>query len=440
MVVITTARALVHSRRIGGLFKVSILCIVPKFLLCLHPLFAQHHNTTLTVEVLEHFTSEALRESLNEVDTPKHPPMGRTTSQPNQAPLAPVRRSTSESYAPHATLLPPPVAKSASMFSNFIRRKKKTTGDSGDEDDEAPPPAPPKDKGKYAARQNVVSQDYARYLSEPQPIPSRRRTGSISEFAVISHSTSSDEVVVEPVRLEKPVFQTLPLRGKWAVEALDTTERLRRAREEQRQRAIEEQQALREEEKQKAEWKRRRDEQLREDMEYEARRRASLEEEVRRMTVERKIKERMEKEEEERKTRELEERKRLERERRMLEHRKLEEWRREQARLADEAARKAEEARQREEDERRKKISIAEAKLKRNGTDSLLTGWVTMQTHESLFWKRRYFKFIGSTAYFYRSPSVRVTRCICTTILMGRCCRIPIRFWTRLSCAESSGG
>jgi hypothetical protein len=304
------------------------------------------------------------------------------------------------------------MGKSVSMFSNFMRRKKKAD-DSNDEDEDAgPPPIPPKDKGKFGARQNSAPHaqyDYATYRSEPQSIPLRQRTGSMSEFAVISHSSSSDEVIVEPIQSEKPVIHSLPLRGKWTSEVLDPAERLRRTREAQQQRAIEEQQALREEEERQAERKRRKDEQIREEMAYEARRRASLEDEVKRITAERKRKERIEREEEERKTRELEERKRLDRERRLEEHRKLEEWRREQARLADEAARRVEEARQREEDERRKKISIAEAKVKRNGADSLLTGWVTMQTNESLFWKRRYFKFIGSTAYFYRSPKVSVT-------------------------------
>ncbi|KAF9457201.1 hypothetical protein BDZ94DRAFT_1326449 [Collybia nuda] len=379
------ARALVHSRRVGAVFK--------------------RHHTTLTVEHLNHLSSEAIRSSLDGLDHPKYPSMGRTTSQPNQAPLAPIRRSFSETYAPYAIPPAPPVAKSASMFSSFMRRKKKAD-DSNDEDDDAdPPPAPPKDKGKYGIQRTTVPYDNAVDISGPRVIPPRKRNGSVSDFAVISRSSSSDEVIIEPVRSEKPIIQTLPLRGKWTPKVIDPEERLRRTREAQRQRLIEEQEALREEEERQAERNRQREAQIREEKEYEARRRASLEEEVRRMTAERKRKERLEKEEEEQKTREFEERKRLDRERRLLEHQKLEAWRQEQVRLADEAARRAEESRQREEDERRKKISIAEAKVKRKGAESLLTGWVTIQASGSLLWKRRYFKFIGSTAYFYRSPT-----------------------------------
>lgn len=291
--------------------------------------FAQHHNTTLIVEDLDQLTPEAIKESLNDVDTtPKRPNMGRASSS-NQTPLSPVRRSFSENKPPSP---PPPITKSTSMFSNFMRRsKKKTGGDSGDEDDIPPPPAPPKDRGsKYNGRQAVVSHDYAtRHTTEPQRIPATRRHTNLnmSEFAILSRSLSSDddEVVIEPVQEEKQTFRTLPLSGKWSGESVDAAERIRRAREEQQRRAIEEQHALREEAKQKAELKRRREQQIQEDLEYEARRRASLEEELRKLTVERKIKEQLENAEEERKRKILEERKRRERERKTMEHLKLEE-------------------------------------------------------------------------------------------------------------------
>jgi MAP7 domain-containing protein 1 len=98
----------------------------------------------------------------------------------------------------------------------------------------------------------------------------------------------------------------------------------------------------------------------------------------------------------------------LYRERRIEEHRRLEEWRQEQAAQAEKAAQLAEQTRRHEEEERKKKIQLASSKIKSTKADvDLVTGWVTMQTGDSLVWRRRYFKFIGSTVFFYRSPKER---------------------------------
>jgi hypothetical protein len=93
----------------------------------------------------------------------------------------------------------------------------------------------------------------------------------------------------------------------------------------------------------------------------------------------------------------------------MEEHRRLEGWRKEQAAQAEKATQLAEQIRRREEEERKKKIQLASSRIKGTKADlDLVTGWVTMQTGDSLVWRRRYFKFIGSTVFFYRSPKEKV--------------------------------
>ncbi|GLB43431.1 hypothetical protein LshimejAT787_1303320 [Lyophyllum shimeji] len=435
------ARALVHSRRVGAVFK--------------------KHQTTLTVEDLAQLTPEAVHHALVQEEEPDTPSsvstfqMGRTAPNPNPnlrarpstapstadsppmnknktlpanpapspAPgaftIQPVRRAASEVPAPPPPPAPgpQPIAKSSSMFSSFIRRKKKDSVDESSDDAGPPPPAPPKDKGKFSVMQPPQDVMSTQALAPVRMVPyERSRTTSLSEFAVISHASSSSvqefgyrngaqNQQAQGGHMTHSASLSLPLSGKWRAEQLDAAERLRKRQEELRRRQLEEEEARREEQRHKEEVKRRKEQELRELEEAEERRRMSLERELQRIAVERKKKDQLEKEEEERKRAEIEERKRIDRERRMEEHKRLEKWRAEQARMADEAARRAEETRRREEMERNKKIQLAEAKVKRNhSVDSLISGWVTMQTNDSLLWKRRFFKFIGTAVYFYRSP------------------------------------
>ncbi|RDB20919.1 hypothetical protein Hypma_011949 [Hypsizygus marmoreus] len=446
------ARALVHSRRVGTVLK--------------------KHQTTLTVDDLAKLTPDYIHralafEDLDEPDTPTSTStMGRTSSQPlnprnnktlppiqplrrpqpdsayalpphnntitnkstHSQPFAfePVRRAFSETQnAPTSTSFPieaPLIAKSSSMFTAFMRRKKKHS-DSFDSAESGGlgqggggPPTPPKDKGKFTVQQPVqyYQSSYALSPSAPHPHFQRSRTGSFSEFAVISHDHAHDDEEYVDLgrgrgRTQPAPVQTLsmslPLKGKWAPEVVDMAERLRRRHEALKRQAEEEAAAIEEEKARKAEMRARKAALAREDAEEEARKRREREEEMRRVAIEKRRLERLEKEEEERKRLEIEERRRIDRERRMEEHRRLEAWRREQERTKKEAERKAEEARRREEVERTKKIQLAEAKVKKNhSVDGLVSGWVTMQTSDSLFWKRRFYKFIGSTVYFYRSP------------------------------------
>ncbi|KAH0582596.1 hypothetical protein H2248_010525 [Termitomyces sp. 'cryptogamus'] len=455
------ARALVHSRRVGTtIFK--------------------KHQTTLTVDDLSQLTPEAVHNALVHEEEPDSPStistftVGRTTSNDSPHPqpkssdpapkknkglpdpfksnvfaIEPVRRAASE---PQSTSLPssiaPPMAKSASMFTSLIRGRKKKLDSVDDTEGQAlneayvhdppPPPAPPKDKATFFAMQSsedVTSRQVLAPLRRPAPgnsspyqVPQRSRTGSISEYAVISHASSSNvHETGQPNEFgqnqsvylgysnpsqgrdyDPPVHaMSMPagLRGKWGSEPMDAAERLRKRKEELRRRKAEEEEARWEEENLKEERRRRKEQELREIEEAEARRRASIEQEVKAFAAERRRKEELEKQEEERKRREIEERRRLDRERRMEEHRRLEEWRMEQTRMAEESSRRAEEARRKEEVERKKKIQVAEAKVKMNhNVDALISGWVSMQTDDSLLWKRRFYKFIGTAAYFYRSP------------------------------------
>ncbi|KAG6827703.1 hypothetical protein H0H92_010704 [Tricholoma furcatifolium] len=366
--------------------------------------------------------------------------------------IEPVRRVVSEAQPPP----PPPslpntaqaMTKSASMFSSLIRGRKKKPdfvddgdGDEGYPRNGPPPPAPPKDKkftavqpsNEFSSRKALVPlRGPAPGTNSNYPYEVAHRTRTVSEFAVVSHASSSnlhgygqpDEFGYAQQHhnqyqnmylgqngqsYDEPAVHVLSvpsnLRGKWGSEPLDAAERLRRRQEELRQRQEEEAAARQEEERLKEVRRLRKEQELRELEEAEAKRRASIEEEVQALAYERQRRERLEKEEEERRRLEIEERKRVDRERRMEEHRRLEEWRKEQTRMAEESARRADEARRKEEVERKKKIQVAEAKVKKNhNVDSLISGWVSMQTDDSLLWKRRFYKFIGTAAYFYRNP------------------------------------
>jgi len=320
-----------------------------------------------------------------------------------------IRRSFTATYAPeikppHIPAVPP-LPKGGSLFANLLRRKKKT--DDGIEELERglPPPTPPKDK-------NLFPQPVS--LSHSSPLPSavnhpirRQRSRSMSDFTVVSHVRGSDEVVIEPEQDERSNSYTLPLRGKWSQEGAlprDPAARARRRRELQLQREREERDALEEETERQKIMKREKDAFLREEMEEEAHRKAEVEQEIRRITAERRRREQLEREEDERRRQALEERKKQDRERRLEEHRRLEEWRKEQTKRGEVAARQAEDSKRREEAERKKKIQQAEAKVKESKGESELTGWITVLSKDSLSWKRRFYKFVGNTIFLYRSP------------------------------------
>jgi hypothetical protein len=138
--------------------------------------------------------------------------------------------------------------------------------------------------------------------------------------------------------------------------------------------------------------------------EAEQERRAQLEYDLARKAAVRATREEAERAEEDRRVRELEERRRRSAEKRAEETRRLEEWKREEERKREEFAR-AEEELKRRGTERREAARVAAAKRRRESrldSDSLLlSGWVTVQTSESVAWRRRYFQLTDAVMRLY---------------------------------------
>ncbi|KAJ7245139.1 hypothetical protein B0H12DRAFT_1127941 [Mycena haematopus] len=408
------ARALVHSRRIGAVF--------------------QQHITTLTVDHLSNLTPKSIKSALAAPDSVHVIQVDRVTAEPTTDEMG-------QFVEPGPSSPPPPSKGSGSMFSSLLRRKKKPEFDKDigpiepfslyledvpDVPPSPPPKPPPKDKDgrrstsvSYQHQQPETPSRVASKLPAPRVPPQliTTRHRSNSDYTVVNHrdSSSSDEVVV--VKPESPVppprspamkKRSVTMPSKWNTELVDPAERARRRERLQRERELEDQKALEEEAQRQRRLKQQKEALLREQEEDEERRRTSIENVLKRATAQRRRREEMERREEEQKQRELEQKKHAERERRTEEHRRLEEWRKDQAARAEKTAQLAEQTRRREEEERKKKIQLASSKIKSTKADmDLVTGWVTMQTGDSLFWRRRYFKFIGSTVFFYRSQKER---------------------------------
>ncbi|KAJ6457155.1 hypothetical protein C8R47DRAFT_1164431 [Mycena vitilis] len=388
------ARAIVHSRRIGAVF--------------------QAHQTSLTVDHISNLTQKAIKSALAAPDSVHVIQLDRQTAEPTFDDM--LDTSTTSS--------PPPAPSKGSMFS-LLRRKKKPEFDHEfgavepfmiqpqSESAPPPPPPPPKDKARRTFSYQPESPSKPpppRPLPAPQIVATRHRSNS--DYTVVHHrdSSSSDDVVV--VRPESPPVPRSPgvhkrsvtMPSKWNTEPVDPAERAHRRARLQRERAMEEQRAFEEEEQRQIQLKQQKEALQREQEEEEEQRRIDLENELKRVTAQRRRREELERREEERKQHELEQKKRADRERRIEEHRRLEEWRKEQAAQAEKATRLAEQARKREEAEHKKKIQQASTKIKNTKADlDLVTGWVTIQTGDSLVWRRRYFRFIGTSVFFYRS-------------------------------------
>ncbi|KAF7370740.1 ADF-H domain-containing protein [Mycena sanguinolenta] len=413
------ARALVHSRRIGVIF--------------------QQHSTTLTVDHLSNLTPKSIKTALAAPDAVHVIQVDRVTAEPTIDEMGNFVEPGSSTSSPT-----PPSRGSGSMFSSLLRRKKKPEFDKDigpiepfslyledvpDTPPSPPPKPPPKDKeGRRsisASYQHPRPEEPPRLASQPpapRPPPqiatTRHRSNSDVDYSVVNHrdSSSSDDVVV--VKPESPLprprspamkKRSVTMPSKWNNELVaDPAERARRRELLKRERELQEQKALEEEAQRQRRLQKQKEALLREQEEEEEQRRISIENELRRATTQRRRREELERREEEQKQRELEQRKNAERERRMEEHRRLEEWRKEQAAQAEKTAQLEEQTRRREEEERKKKIQLVSSKIKSTKADAdLVTGWVTMQTGDSLVWRRRYFKFIGSTVFFYRSQKER---------------------------------
>lgn len=345
---------------------------------------------------------------------PTHPSGGISSGS------AHMHRSASESIAYPA---PPPISSKTGSFSHFLRRKKF----GGIDDSTPPPPTPPKDPQVFSPQFSPQSQprshhredssdgaylayhshhhDYDNTQVHDNIHDSSRGRGNIISDVIHITREESDMVVIEPQRLPTA------LEAKWANEPYkiaDPAERARRRIEAKRQKEEEERQAVEEEAERQRLLKLRKQATLEKEMEEECLRKAMLEKEVKEATAARMRRERQMEEEEEIRAREAAEKKRVDKERRTEEVRRLEEWRTEKQRRSEEMVRRKEEEIETQEKERKARVKMVEAKIRKDSTTEMMTGWVTVQTSDALalMWRRRFFKFVGSTMYFYPSPKV----------------------------------
>jgi hypothetical protein len=271
------------------------------------------------------------------------------------------------------------------------------------------------------ASNKVPSSSHANLSFSAQEMPEQIRRNSLSDFVHVANFPPAEEIEHDACVLEPYLDSSPPQDGvsgprhspasqrKWRQEQsvhLSPAEKARKRIEAQRKRQEEEAAAMREEADRQVQLKLQRKELQLQEQEEDERRRAQAMEEAKRIAAQRARKAKKQVEEEERKTRELREKKQVEHERRLEESRKLEKWRREQAKIAEEDARRKKAAEMAAEEDRKSKIKQVEAKIKKSGAEGLKTGWVTVQTNETLTWKRRYFVLQGDTMVFHRSPKV----------------------------------
>jgi len=331
-----------------------------------------------------------------------------------------------------AVAYPPATPAKTGPFSHFLRRIKPSV-----EDAAPPPPTPPKDTPIFAPQssppdvshsrrdsselayyvyhspKNSIdykrSHDYAQGLSRP------RQSSVASDIMHITHD-DSDMVVIEPQR------PPTALETKWAAEPfaiLDPAERARRRSETKRHQEEEEKKAIEEEKERQRLLKLKKQAVMEQEREEEFLRRIQLDKDLRNATAERMRREKEIKEEEEMKAWATNEKKRMDKERKAEEARKLEAWRAGEQRRCQEMMKRKEDEIQRKERERKARLKIVEAKIWKGSSDEMMTGWVTVQTSDSLtlMWRRRFFKFIGSAMLLYRSPKVIYLRAIFCVVI-----------------------
>ena len=314
-------------------------------------------------------------------------------------------------------------------FSLFLRRKK--DGDVVVEDD-IPPPIPPKDSQTttsqfstgysppeiYSPPEPLSDPDESAYPAYHSPKSSRdfdpgqhhapeRRILQTSVSDVI-HITrdESDMVVIEH---QQP---SLTLKAKWAAEPFaitDPAERAKRRIEAKLQKEEEERKTVEEEAERQRQLKLKKEALFKQEQEEQLQRRAILDKQLKEAAAERVRREREMEEEEEIKAWEAIQKKKADKERRAEESRRLEEWRIAEERRKGEIIKEKEHERLRREQERMVRVKAMGAQIRKNSTAEMASGWVTTQNSDALVltWRRRFFSFVGTTMYFYRSPKVR---------------------------------
>lgn len=191
---------------------------------------------------------------------------------------------------------------------------------------------------------------------------------------------------------------------------LDPAERARRRQEAMLRQQIEEETAAKEEELRQVRIKREKAEVLQRHEEEDRRRREALEQDLKRAANAKAAKEEEERVSAELRQIEKELKKKHDAERRLTERLHIEAWRKEEHRRLEEVARHEEEmrlaAKKGQECAAMTAQQLREQKLGQ-GQTILLTGWVTIQTSNSLVWRRRYFQLTETCMKMYKNDKVR---------------------------------
>lgn len=214
-------------------------------------------------------------------------------------------------------------------------------------------------------------------------------------FSLSSPSTTTFHPIPRPAQ-DTPVIRPLPTTPRTPHERAQLRLQVQRARD------AEDLEIMREEAERQARIKAEKAELLRKEEQDAEARRVHLSKEVQLALARRQRMEYSQKAEEEEASRLLEERQVLEKQKRLEEGRRQEEWRQRQALKAEEVRRAAERAQLEEVEERRSKLKEAKEDLKRT-KDPVTSGWVTIQLGQTLIWKRRFFKLIGTGLMLYKS-------------------------------------
>lgn len=257
-----------------------------------------------------------------------------------------------------------------------------------------PPTPPPKDRN--------VSVNIERHRSKPLPVPLDDHGHYVDEKAVLRFSDVDTSYVQRFSSSTAPSspprdIPSIPRRSYTYVTPppiLTPEETARRRLAAQRRREFEEEEARREERTHQELRRVQREEQERREREEEERRRALLQEHLRRAAMRREEREREEKRIEEERREQIRQQKLLAHQRRLEYTRELDQWRQQQIQRAISSSSEKEEERKRSAEERRNRIvKLGESLLNNANTEKAARGWVTIQTPESLAWKRRYYKF-----------------------------------------------
>ncbi|KAF9234017.1 hypothetical protein BU15DRAFT_79525 [Melanogaster broomeanus] len=257
-----------------------------------------------------------------------------------------------------------------------------------------PPPLPPKDV-RVISRTPTHPQQTA---TKPVAIPRQEDIDEKATMTPLGYFGYS--IPAEPTLLlaSSPPRSPPRVQLKGRVElsprvTLTPEERAKRRLHVQRMREREEEEALREEQERQAQRRWQKEEQERRELEDEARRKVILQEQLRQAAARKEKEEKEAQAAEEKRLLEIRQRKETEHERRLQYTRELEQWRHEQVQRVESQSSEKEEERRRSVEERRVRIARINDQVLQEGTNAALCGWVTIQTPDSLAWKRRYFKF-----------------------------------------------